>query len=101
MKSICVFCGSSMGARQAYQDSAVQLGNLMLKRNLSLVYGGANIGLMKVVAETVLDGGGEVIGVMPRRLVEKEVAHTGLTKMHIVESMSERKNLMVQIKTHN
>jgi len=97
MQTICVFCGSSMGARESYKRSAVQLGKIFLEKNIRLIYGGANVGLMKILAETILEGGGEVVGIMPRRLVEKEVAHTGLTEMHIVESMSERKNLMVRL----
>lgn len=97
MKSICVFCGSSMGIRPGYKKGAEELGVILLKRGIQLIYGGANVGLMKVLADTVLTGGGEVVGIMPRRLVENEVAHNGLTKMHIVESMSERKTLMVEL----
>ena len=97
MKSICVFCGSSMGLRNSYREVATNLAEAILDNNYSLVYGGANVGLMKILAQTVLDGGGKVIGIMPRRLVEKEVAHSGLTEMHIVESMSERKSLMVRL----
>jgi len=97
MKSICVFCGSSMGIRPGYQQGAKELGGILLDRKIKLIYGGANVGLMKVLADTMLAGGGEVIGIMPRRLVENEVAHQGLTKMHIVESMSERKTLMVEL----
>jgi uncharacterized protein (TIGR00730 family) len=97
MKSICVFCGSSMGIRPGYRKGAEELDSLLLERKIQLIYGGANVGLMKVLADTVLAGGGEVIGIMPRRLVENEVAHNGLTKMHIVESMSERKTLMVEL----
>lgn len=97
MQSICVFCGSSMGVKPEYKAGAIELGREILNRKMTLLYGGANVGLMKVLAETVLEGGGEVIGIMPRRLVEKEVAHNGLTKMHIVESMSERKTLMVEM----
>jgi uncharacterized protein (TIGR00730 family) len=97
MKSICVFCGSSMGIRPGYRRGAEKLGGILLKRRIQVIYGGANVGLMKVLADTVLAGGGEVIGIMPRRLVENEVAHQGLTKMHIVESMSERKTLMVEL----
>jgi uncharacterized protein (TIGR00730 family) len=67
----------------------------MTKRKLKLIYGGANVGLMKILADTVLAGGGEVIGIMPKMLVEKEVAHLGLTQLITVDSMSERKNLMV------
>jgi len=97
MKTICVFCGSSMGIRPEYREGAEELGGILLKRRIQLIYGGANVGLMKVLADTVLAGRGEVIGIMPRRLVENEVAHKSLTKMHIVESMSERKTLMVEL----
>jgi uncharacterized protein (TIGR00730 family) len=97
MKTICVFCGSSVGIRPGYRQGAEELGGILLKRRIQLIYGGANVGLMKILADTVLAGGGEVIGIMPRRLVENEVAHNGLTKMHIVESMSERKTLMVEL----
>lgn len=97
MKSICVFCGSSMGNKPGYAAGAIELAKELLMRKITLIYGGANVGLMKVLADTVLTGGGEVIGIMPRRLVENEVAHSGLTKMHIVESMSERKTLMVEL----
>ena len=97
MKSICVFCGSSMGIRPEYRQGAAELGKILLDRKITLVYGGANVGLMKILADTVLQGGGEVIGIMPRLLVEKEVVYQGLTKMHIVESMSERKTMMVEL----
>jgi uncharacterized protein (TIGR00730 family) len=86
-----------MGVKPDYRLGAVALGKELLSRNITLLYGGANVGLMKILAETVLEGGGEVIGIMPRRLVEKEVAHHGITKLHIVESMSERKTLMVEM----
>ena len=72
MKTICVFCGSSMGFKSDYRLGAIELGKEMLSRRITLLYGGANVGLMKILAETVLGGGGEVIGIMPRRLVEKE-----------------------------
>lgn len=97
MFSVGVFCGSSMGMRFAYRDGARKLGELIVDNGWKLIYGGANVGLMKVLAETVLEGGGEVTGIMPRMLVEKEVAHQGLTKMIIVENMTERKNLMVSL----
>lgn len=97
MKSICVFCGSSMGIRPEYRKGAVELGEILLKRRIQVIYGGANVGLMKILADTVLAGGGEVIGIMPRRLVENEVAHQSLTQMHIVETMSERKAKMVEL----
>ncbi len=97
LNSVGVFCGSSMGTRVAYRDGARELGELIVNKGWRLIYGGANVGLMKILADTVLDGGGEVTGIMPRMLVEKEVAHPGLTRMIIVESMSERKNLMVSL----
>jgi uncharacterized protein (TIGR00730 family) len=86
-----------MGIRPGYRQGAVQLAQTLLEKKIQLIYGGANVGLMKILADTVLAGGGEVIGIMPRRLVENEVAYEGLTKMHIVESMSERKTLMVEL----
>ena len=97
MKKICVFCGSSMGSKEIYKIKAKELGESFLKNELILIYGGANVGLMKILADTVLQERGEVIGVMPRSLVEKEVAHLGLSKMHITESMQERKVLMAKM----
>lgn len=97
MKTIGVFCGSSLGAKTAYRDAARILGLYLAEKGIDLVYGGANVGLMKVLADTLLEKGGRVIGVMPRMLVEKEVAHLNLTEMHIVESMSERKNLIMKL----
>lgn len=86
-----------MGNRPEYRKVAEDLGRILLERKIKLVYGGANVGLMKILADTVLAGGGEAIGIMPRILVEKEVAHNNLTRMHVVESMSERKNMMVEL----
>jgi hypothetical protein len=86
-----------MGNHIVYQEAAAGLGKGIVDRGYALVYGGADVGLMKILAETVLELGGEVTGIMPRHLVEKEVAHTGLSHMHIVESMSERKSLMVKL----
>ncbi len=97
MKRICVFCGSSMGSKEIYKIKAKELGKSFLKNGLTLIYGGANVGLMKILADTVLRERGEVIGVMPRSLVEKEVAHLGLSKMHITESMQERKVIMAEM----
>ena len=97
MKHLCIFCGSSTGSNESYKKQTRKLAKLILDKNYSLIYGGANVGLMKILADTGLEGGGEVIGVMPARLVAKEVAHLNLTRMHIVESMSERKNLMVKL----
>jgi uncharacterized protein (TIGR00730 family) len=97
MNSICVFSGSSPGRRPEYRESAIELGKEIVKRQLHLVYGGANLGLMAAVANTVLDGGGQVTGVIPQSLVEKEVAHTDLTELRIVASMHERKALMADL----
>lgn len=91
---ICVFCGSSIGFRASYVDAAKGLGEELLNRGLGLVYGGATVGLMGVVADTVLAGGGEVIGVIPRDLVAHEITHDGLSDLRLVDSMHERKALM-------
>ena len=97
IKTICVFCGSSTGENEIYGLTAERLGLFFLKKEIRLVYGGANVGLMRIIADTMLNGGGEVIGVMPKSLVEKEVAHDGLTEMHIVADMQERKALMADL----
>ncbi len=97
MKSICVFSGSSPGRRAEYSEAAVELGRELVKRQIRLVYGGANVGLMAVVANRVLEQGGHVTGVIPRALVEKEVAHDGLTDLRVVGSMHERKALMADL----
>ena len=94
---ICVFCGSSMGFRDEYRLAARNLGNFMAKQNIGLVYGGANVGLMKIIADTMLSANKEVIGIMPHKLVQKEVAHQDLTEMIIVETMAERKDKMVEL----
>lgn len=94
MHRICVFAGSNRGVQPAYTQAAVELGQELLKRGLGLVYGGASVGLMGVIADTVLAGGGEVIGIMPRALLGKEVGHTNLTELREVESMHERKAMM-------
>jgi uncharacterized protein (TIGR00730 family) len=86
-----------MGVRPEYRQGALDLARTILSRKMKLIYGGANVGLMKILADTILEGKGEVIGIMPRILVEREVAHLNLTKMYIVESMSERKSLMVEL----
>jgi uncharacterized protein (TIGR00730 family) len=94
VQSVCVFCGSSLGSREAYADAARALGQEMVSRGLRLVYGGAHVGLMGVLADTVLSLGGQVIGVIPRGLETRELAHTGLSELHVTESMHERKALM-------
>ena len=97
MHSVCVFCGSNRGAGEAYADAARMLACAIVGRRLKLVYGGGSIGLMGVVAEAALAAGGHVIGVTPRRLVEKEVVHAGLTELRVVETMHERKALMAEL----
>ncbi|MFI3137948.1 MAG: TIGR00730 family Rossman fold protein [Methylococcaceae bacterium] len=97
MQRICVYCGSSSGKSSAYTAAAKQLGAELAKRNLALVYGGASIGIMGVIADAVMAHGGEVIGVIPQVLVEKEVSHAHLTELKIVNSMHERKALMAEL----
>jgi uncharacterized protein (TIGR00730 family) len=97
MKSLCVFCGSSAGTRPAYADAARRLGTLLAERNLTLVYGGSASGLMRVLADAALAAGGAVIGVIPRALLDREIAHTGLTELHVVGSMHERKQKMADL----
>ncbi|HTM41228.1 MAG TPA: TIGR00730 family Rossman fold protein, partial [Terriglobales bacterium] len=97
IRRICVFCGSSDGARPEYLDAATALGKQLATRNIGLVYGGAVVGLMGTVADAVLAAGGEVIGVMPRSLVEREVAHSKLRDLRVVGSMHERKALMAEL----
>ena len=94
MRRVCVFCGSNSGTRPAYAAAARALGRALAARGLGLVYGGGNVGLMGVVADAVLAAGGEVIGVIPHALMAREIGHTGVTTMHVVDSMHERKALM-------
>lgn len=97
MNSVCVFCGSSPGNDPAYAAAARLLGRTLAERNTTLVYGGGHVGLMGLIAEAALGAGGEVVGVMPKSLVEREIGHTGLTKLHVVHSMHERKALMSEL----
>jgi hypothetical protein len=97
MRSICVFCGSNAGARSAYVEAAREAGRTIAARGLRLVYGGASVGLMGALADSALAAGGEVVGVMPRALIEREIAHAGLTELHDVASMHERKALMADL----
>jgi uncharacterized protein (TIGR00730 family) len=97
MKSICVYCGSNFGDRNSYLEAAQGLAIEMAKRGITLVYGGGNVGLMGAVADSVLAAGGKVIGVIPQTLVDKEVAHTGLSDLRVVGSMHERKSLMADL----
>ena len=94
MKHLCVFCGSSLGLQEEFADTARQFGRTMVRRGMGLVYGGGNIGLMGIIAEAVLKEGGEVIGVIPEALVEKEYAFHEISDLRIVKTMHERKALM-------
>ena len=94
MKRICVFCGSSAGSQPGYRACAEQLGVELTRRKIALVYGGGNVGLMGAIADSVLEAGGEALGVIPEHLVTREIGHNRLTKLHIVRSMHERKALM-------
>jgi uncharacterized protein (TIGR00730 family) len=97
VRRICVFCGSSPGARPAYAEATVELARVLVAQGLKLVYGGAHVGLMGTLADAVLAERGEAIGVIPRALVEKEIAHSGLSDLRVVGSMHERKALMADL----
>lgn len=97
MKKICVYCGSSDGARPEYRQAAAALGRAMLEKDIDLVYGGASVGLMGKLADTVLKGGGRVTGVIPEFLLNREISHTGLTELVVVDSMHERKSIMADL----
>lgn len=97
MQRICVFCGSSPGSGAEYLAAARELGRVIAAKKLTLVYGGASVGLMGQVADSCLQAGGEVIGVITKKLVEMEVAHKSLTRLHVVETMHERKAKMADL----
>ena len=97
MKRVLVFCGSSPGRKPEYAAAAAELGRLLAARNLEVVYGGARVGLMGALADATLAGRGTVIGVIPSRLVEHEIAHAGCTKLHVVETMHERTALLAEL----
>ncbi|MFZ4692739.1 MAG: TIGR00730 family Rossman fold protein [Burkholderiaceae bacterium] len=94
--SVCVYCGSAKGNNPVYADAAKALGRALVKHNLSLVYGGGHVGLMGIVADAVLDAGGEVTGVIPKALMDTEVGHERLTRLLVVKDMHERKALMAE-----
>ena len=96
-RSICVFCGSAPGARPSYSSAAEELGRAFAERSITLVYGGGRLGLMGIVADATLKAGGRVIGVIPRMLIERELAHPALTRQHVVGTMHERKTLMAEL----
>jgi uncharacterized protein (TIGR00730 family) len=93
-KKLCVFCGSAQGNSERYVQQAQKVGELLASLNVGLVYGGATVGVMGAIADSVLSHGGHVIGVIPKSLVEYEVAHYKVSKLHIVEGMHERKKMM-------
>ena len=97
LKSICVYCGASMGADPAYAVAARALAAVLVEQNIALVYGGGKVGLMGVIADEVLRLGGEVTGVIPQALLEREVGHAGLTRLFVVKDMHERKAMMAQL----
>ncbi|MEP7118297.1 MAG: TIGR00730 family Rossman fold protein [Acidobacteriota bacterium] len=97
MRRICVFCGSSPGHRPEYAAATRLLARALADRGLGLVYGGGNVGLMGIAADAMLEAGGEVIGVIPHTLMTREIGHTGVTTLHVVDSMHERKELMADL----
>lgn len=97
MTRICIFCGSSNGTRAAYASAARAMGQALVRRRIGLVYGGGNVGLMGTIADAVMRGGGDVIGVIPEALVERELAHGDVTELIVVRSMHERKAKMAEL----
>lgn len=97
MRRVCVFCGANPGARSEYAEAARALAALLAERKLGMVYGGGNVGLMGVLADAALDFGGKVIGVIPKSLVAREVAHRGVSELRVVETMHQRKALMNEL----
>ena len=97
MRRICVYCGSNTGTRPDYAEAARNLAEVLVRHDLELVYGGAAKGIMGVIADTVLEHGGNAHGVIPKFLEEKEIAHSGLTQLHVVASMHERKSMMAEL----
>ncbi|GAB3871646.1 TIGR00730 family Rossman fold protein [Kibdelosporangium lantanae] len=94
---VCVFCGASDGSDPKYLDAARDLGRLLAEAGVTVVYGGASVGLMGAVADAALDAGGEVVGVIPRVLIDRELAHKGLTEQHVVDNMHDRKARMAEL----
>lgn len=95
IKSVCVYCGSSTHVDDAFKNAAKDLGELLAGAGIRVVFGGGHVGLMGIVSDTVMENGGEVIGIIPHHIAEKEVAHDGLSELHVVETMHERKQMMV------
>lgn len=97
MRRLCVFCGSSVGVKDAYGAAARAFGALLARRKIGLVYGGGNVGLMGVIADAVMEHGGEAIGVIPQSLADREIAHAGITQLRLVDSMHARKAMMAEL----
>ena len=97
VRSVCVFCGASIGATPAYREAAIALGRAIARRGLTLVYGGGAVGLMGVVADAALTAGGEVIGIIPQSLERAEIGHKGLTRLEVVDGMHARKARMAEL----
>lgn len=97
LKSVCVFCGASAGARPAYREAATNLGHSLVARGLTLIYGGGAVGLMGTVADAALAAGGEVIGIIPQSLERAEIGHSGLTRLEVVDGMHARKARMAEL----
>ena len=95
--NVCVFCGSSSGNRPAYAEAATELGEVLGRNGHTLIYGGGNVGLMGIVADSALHAGGQVVGIIPEFLLKREVGHRGLTRLEVVQSMHERKKRMADL----
>ncbi|MBR2052112.1 MAG: TIGR00730 family Rossman fold protein [Bacteroidales bacterium] len=93
---VCVFCGSSMGNDERYQEAAAQLGEVLAQHDCTLYYGGASVGLMKIIADKMIERGKDVVGIIPKLITEMEIAHEGVTEMIEVDSMSERKLMLIE-----
>jgi uncharacterized protein (TIGR00730 family) len=97
LRAVCVYCGSSFGADPLYLEATRSLAQTLVANGIRVVYGGASVGLMGALADATLEAGGEVVGVIPQQLVDREVAHAGLTDLHVVSTMHERKALMAEL----
>ncbi len=97
IKSVAVYCGSSMGKHEIYQQKAIEFAKEMVKRDITLVYGGASVGIMGTIADTILALGGNVVGVIPSLLEEREISHKNLTQLYKVDTMHQRKNKMIEL----
>ncbi|MBC7807924.1 MAG: TIGR00730 family Rossman fold protein [Akkermansiaceae bacterium] len=96
-RRVCIFCGSSFGTNPVYRDAAESFARLLAENGIAVVYGGASVGLMGAVADAALAAGGEVIGVLPRSMMAREIGHSGLTELHLVETLHERKAMMAEL----